>query len=230
MEFRKFNELCDKIITECCDSTQFKNKVLNIGYLFAPKNQFEINNNNFISGALYNGKDWYAGRVIDILSDNEIIYEITGNYSKRMVPKLENFNEYEMAGYQGFRGPSTIVKYKLIPGEIYYICNSDKPAYETNEWDETIFKPIQSLNNDIETEDGEGCACAVSGGDGGAGITTNSVFGCGNTAGDSVVHSEKDPNGPGITTADMKAMYTLSLNPRTKKPRKNYPVFKRIKV
>lgn len=228
---KKFNELCNKIITECCNNN-IQNKELNIGCLFAPKTPFEINDNNFISGALYKGEDWYAGRIIDILSDDEIVYEITGNYSKRMVPKLENLNEYEMAGYQGFRGPSTIVKYKLIPGEIYYICDSDIPAYETSEWDEAIFKPVETLNNDVETEDGEGCACAISGGDadGVAGITTNSVFGCGNTAGNSVVHSEKDLNGPGITTADMKAMYTLSLNPRTKKPRKNYPVFKRIKV
>lgn len=89
-----------------------------------------------------------------------------------------------------------------------------------------IFSKIQEPNEDIETEDGEGCGVAT----GGAGLTTNSVFGSGNTAGDSLVHSEKDPNGPGITTADMKAMYTLSLNPKTKKPRKNYPVFKRIKI
>lgn len=229
MKLQKFNELCNKIITECCNNN-IQNKELHIGCLFAPKTPFEINKDNYISGGLYKGEDWYAGRVTDILSDDEIVYEITGNYSKRMIPKLESLDEYEMAGYQGFRGPSVIIKYKLIPGEIYYICDSDIPAYETDEWDETVFKPVETLNNDIETEEGEGCACTVSGGDSGAGITTNSVFGCGNTAGDSVVHSEKDSNGPGITTADMKAMYTLSLNPKTKKPRKNYPVFKRIKI
>lgn len=231
MKLKKFNELCNKIITECCNN-QFQNKVLKIGCLFAPKAPFEINKDNYISGGLYKGEDWYAGRVKEILSDDEIIYEITGNYSKRMIPKLENLNEYEMAGYQGFRGPSTIVKYKLIPGEIYYICNSDKPAYGTGEWDETIFKSVETLNSDVETEDGEGCACAISGGDAGsvAGITTNSVFGYGNTAGDSVIHAEKDESSPGITTADIKAMYTLSLNPKTKKPKKNYPVFKRVKI
>lgn len=229
MKLQKFNELCNKIITECCNNN-IQNKELNIGCLFAPKTPFEINKDNYISGALYKGEDWYAGRVQEILSNDEIIYKITGNYSKRMIPKLENLNKYEMAGYQGFRGPSTIVKYKLIPGEIYYICDSDMPPYETGEWDETIFKPAQSLNNDVETEDGEGCACAVSSRDVGAEITTNSVFECGNMAGDSLVHAEKDLNGPGITKVDMKAMYTLSLNPRTKKPKKNYPVFKRMKI
>lgn len=228
MKLQKFNELCNKIITECAENQSFA--ILLPGHLFAPKTPFEITDDMYISGAICKSEAPWAGRVKEIISNNELIYEVTGNYSERMIPTFDENVPYAMQGYNAFRGPSTTIKYKLEPGEHYYVCDKDCPAYETGKWCEVIYQTPEP-NEDVETEDGEGCACVVGGGEsGGAGITTNSVFGSGNTAGDSIVHSEKDPNGPGITTADMKAMYTLSLNPKTKKPKKNYPVFKRVKV
>ena len=56
-----------------------------------------------------------------------------------MVPKIfGNPDEYEMTGWSTFRGPATYVKYKLIPGESYYICNQQ--CDEDDEWTEMIFK------------------------------------------------------------------------------------------
>ena len=57
-----------------------------------------------------------------------------------MVPKLcGNPDEYEMAGWSLFRGPATYVKYKLIPGESYYICNQQCDDCD-DEWTEVVFK------------------------------------------------------------------------------------------
>jgi hypothetical protein len=61
---------------------------------------------------------------------------MTGRYSKQMVPKIfGNPDEYEMDGWSSFRGPATYVKYKLIPGEYYYICNQQCD----DEWTEVVF-------------------------------------------------------------------------------------------
>ena len=228
MKLKKFNELCNKIISESTISESYA--ILLPGHLFAPVKPFHITKDMLVGpGFCFVGEDTYAGRVKDILSNNEIIYEVSGNYSKRLVPTFDEKVPYAQQGYNGIRCKSFLIKYKLEPGEHYYVCDKSNPPYETGEWCEVIYQTPEP-NEDVETEDGEGCACVVGGGESnGAGITTNSVFGNGNSAGDSVVHSKKDPNGPGITTADMKAMYTLSLNPKTKKPKKNYPIFKRIK-
>ncbi|MBP5467767.1 MAG: hypothetical protein J6Z11_00815, partial [Candidatus Riflebacteria bacterium] len=57
-------------------------------------------------------------------------------------------------------------------------------------------------------------------------IRGSNTFGDKNNACDPIIppHS-KDIHSPGITTADMRAMYTLYMNPKNIK---NYPLFKRI--
>ena len=226
MKLQKFDELYNKIINECVKTkkrSEYKSfATLLPGHLFAPKVPFEITDDMYISGAICKNKTSWAGIVKEILSNNELIYEITGNYSERMVPTFDEKMPYAMQGYNAFRGPSTTIRYKLIPGETYYICDKDLPAYETGKWCEVIYQMTEP-NKNIETEDGEGAGDV-----GGAGITTNSVFGCDGSAFDSLVHGDKDPNGPGITTHDLKAMYTLSLNP--KRSKKKYPIFKRKKL
>lgn len=135
----KFDEVYSKIITEC--ATSLFNKKLYVNHWFAPKKPFEITEENYISGALYKGSDVYGGRVEKILSNDEFILKITGRYSKQMVPKLDgNPDEYEMDGWSTFRGPATYVKYKLIPGEIYYICNQQCDDEFDDEWTEVVFK------------------------------------------------------------------------------------------
>jgi hypothetical protein len=130
-EFQNFVNEYSKILNSI-----FNNN-LKVGSLFAPKNPFEITEENYISGALYKGSDVYGGRVEKILSNDEFILKITGRYSKQMVSKIfGNPDEYEMDGWSSFRGPATYVKYKLIPGESYYICNSQCD----DEWTEMVFK------------------------------------------------------------------------------------------
>jgi hypothetical protein len=135
-EFQNFVNEYGKILNSI-----FDNK-LKVGSLFAPKNPFEITEENYVSGAMYKGSDVYAGWVENILSDDEIILKVTGRYSKKMVPKFNNPDEYEMDGWNSFRGPATYVKYKLIPGESYYICDEecDGKPWETGEWTEVVFE------------------------------------------------------------------------------------------
>ncbi len=211
---KKLDKLYNKILNECICNPQ--NLDLEIGYWFAPKKPFQITSDMVLDKGYYTDDCCpYAGRVSDILSNDEIVYEIYGTYSD---------------SYNGLNSFPIIVKYKLIPNEQYYVLIDDGTNLGKEKWKETTFKPIE-VNDEVETEDGEGCAACAGGdgaaaGDGGAGITTNTVFGSGDSAGESIVHSQKDPNGPGITTADLKAMYTLSLNPRKKK----VPVFKRVNI
>lgn len=201
-----FNKVFNKIIKECNNMSIF-DKYLEEGYMLSPKKPFQITKDMMINANQCfdeNEENW-AGKVIEILSNDELLYEVCGKY-------IDKFNKINNDPF--------IIKLKLIPGNSYYICNNDDVNCK---WIETLFNNPE-IGEDIETEDGECC-----GGDiGGAGITTNSVFGGGNSAGDSVIqNSHKDPNGPGITTHDMRAMYTLHLDPRRSK---KYPVFKRKTV
>lgn len=221
MMLKKFNEYCDKIICEC--NTSLFDKKLHENHWFAPKESFKITEDMLIDDG-YPFKDLgsWAGKVKEILSDDEIIYEVWGKYFEREENVNLDINNSLLANISNFcriRCKPFLIKYKLTPGNSYYICDKVDPNCK---WLEVVFNRSE-LENDIETEDGECC-----GGD--ASITTNSVFGSGNTADDSLLNTEKDPNGPGITTADIKAMYTLSLNPKTKKPKRDYPVFKRTKI
>jgi hypothetical protein len=130
-EFQNFVNEYGKILNSIFDNN------LKVGSLFAPKKPFEITEENYVSGALYKGADVYGGCVEKILSDDEFILKITGRYSKQMVPKIFGEpGEYEMAGWSSFRGPATYVKYKLVPGETYYIGTSQSD----DEWTEAVFE------------------------------------------------------------------------------------------
>lgn len=222
MMLKKFNELCDKIICEC--NTSLFNKKLYEEHWFAPKEPFKITEDMLVDqGFAFNDLGSWAGKIKEILSDDEIIYEVCAKYFERPANNSNILTNVEpqmtYANFCRIRCKPFLIKYKLTPGNSYYICDKVDPNCK---WLEVVFNGNE-LGNDIETEDGECCGSD-------AGITTNSVFGSGNTASDSLLNTEKDPNGPGITTADMKAMYTLSLNPKTKKPKRDYPVFKRTKI
>ena len=102
---------------------------------------------------------------------------------------------------------------------------------------EIIIESISSKSkcnkvDDEITEDGEcGAAGSIGSGDSGvnangAGLTSNSVFGSGDSAFDSIYNdSEKDPAAPGLTTYDMIELYTPSMG---RKKLKEYPLFKRV--
>lgn len=218
MELKKFNEYCEKIISEC--NTSLFNKKLYEDYWFAPKTPFKITKDMLVDkGFELNDLGSWAGQVKEILSEDEIIYEVCAKYFERE-KNINLDNNSLLANISNFcriRCKPFLIKYKLMPGNSYYICDKVDPNCK---WLETKFE-LNTPNDEIKTEDGEGFG-------GEAGITTNSVFGSGNSSCDSVVqNSHKDPNGPGITTHDIRAMYTLHLNP--KKPKK-YSVFKRKKI
>lgn len=202
---KKLDKLYNKILNECICNPQ--NLDLEIGYWFAPETPFQIKEDMLINGgSLFDYPASWAGKVKEILSENEMIYEVCGKY-------LEND---KFGNFRGIRCKPFLIKYTLTPGESYFIYDNEDPHCE---WLKTLFNNIE--NDNIETEDGECC------GGGDAGLTTNAVFGSGSSAGDSLVqNSEKDPNGPGITTHDMRAMYALSLNPKKKK----VPTFKRVNI
>jgi hypothetical protein len=218
---KKFDEVYSKIIREC--NTSLFNKKLYENHWFAPCVPFQITKDMLIDDG-YPFKDIgnWAGKVIEILSDDEIIYEVWGKYFEREENINLDINNSLLANISNFcriRCKPFQIRYKLKPGESYYICDKVDPYCN---WLKVLYN-LEEPNNEIETEEGE-CAGDI----GGAGITTNSVFGSGNSCGDSVIqNSHKDPNGPGITTHDMRAMYTLHLDPKRSK---NYPVFKRKKI
>lgn len=222
MELKKFNEYCKKIISEC--NTSLFDKKLYKDHWFAPKTLFKITKDMLVDkGFEFKDLGSWAGQVKEILSEDEIIYEVCAKYFENPINIgnifLKNVEPQSYSNFCRIRCKPFLIKYKLIPGNSYYICDKADPNCK---WLETKFE-LNDPNDEIKTEDGECC-------DGGAGITTNSVFGSGNSSGDSIVqNSHKDPNGPGITTHDIRAIYTLSLNPKTKKLKKNYPVFKRVK-
>jgi hypothetical protein len=95
---------------------------------------------------------------------------------------------------------------------------------------ESIIKSCTNKNKQDDdeeiSEDGEcGASVACDSSASSAGLTTNSVFGSGDSAFDSIyVDSEKDPDAPGLTTHDLKELYTPSIN---RKKYKDYPLFKR---
>ena len=142
---KKFNLIYEQVMQQLENQSKniwFGNKVLTIGHLFAPVKPFHINQDMLVGqGFIFKGEDTYAGRVKNILSNDEIIYEVTGNYSKRMIPDINNLGKeiYIQAGYSAIRCKSFLIKYKLIPGEHYYICDKNNPPWETGEWLEVIF-------------------------------------------------------------------------------------------
>lgn len=199
----KFDKLYNKIISEC--KHPVFNEQPNKEYMFAPKTPFKITEDMLVGdGFVFKDLGSWAGKVKEIISDNEMIYEVCGKY----------FENCKFGNFHTIRCKPFLIRYKLTPGELYFICDKEDPHCE---WDESIFEQLD-LESDIETEEGECCG-------GAAGITTNSVFGTGNTAGDSVIQdSPEHSEHSGITTHDMKAMYTLHLNPRYSK---KYPIFRR---
>lgn len=216
----KFNKLYEKVISEC-NKSLFE-KRLTEGHMFAPETPFKITDDMLIDGGFaFNDLGNWAGKVIEILSDDEMIYEICGKYFENL-KTIPGVGESVCSNFLKIRCKPFKIKYKLTPGNSYFICDKVDPKCQ---WLKVSFKNNE-LGNDISTEEGECCVA----GNSAAGITTNSVFGSGNSAGESLIRGEKDPNSTGITTHDLKAMYTLSLNPKTKKPKKDYPVFKRMKI
>ena len=78
---KKFDQLYLKIISEC--NTSLFNKKLYKNHWFAPKEPFKITEDMLIDDG-YPFKDIgnWAGKVIEILSDDEIIYEVWVNTLK----------------------------------------------------------------------------------------------------------------------------------------------------
>ena len=97
-----------------------------IGAYISPEKPFVIINENYISGAIPISEVTWAGPIKKFSYKNQVIVEIIGSYSERMVPSLKDFSKLEMKGFSKFRGPSTTIKMNLIENEIYYLCDHRK--------------------------------------------------------------------------------------------------------
>lgn len=222
----KFNNLCKKIILESSEN-DFKIKI-KVGYYFSPAKAFAITEDMLIGNGFTFKESNYAGQIKEILSNDEIILTISGIY----INSTKTYNRIKCKLFD--------IKYKLTYNDIYYIQSLGRFELDNNNWSEIIFKP--SILDNITNQQGQ-CACGGGGDAGGSistftggessgetaidsGITTNNTFGDKNNACEPIIppHS-KDIHSPGITTADMRAMYTLYMNPKNIK---NYPLFKRI--
>ena len=88
MELKKFNEYCEKIISEC--NTSLFNKKLYEDHWFAPKTPFKITKDMLVDKG-FELKDLgsWAGQVKEILSEDEIIYEVVNrmNIGKEILEK-----------------------------------------------------------------------------------------------------------------------------------------------
>ena len=129
MELKKFNEYCEKIINEC--NTSLFNKKLYKNHWFAPKEPFKITEDMLVDqGFVFNDLGSWAGKVKEILSDNEIIYEVCAKYFERPAANgnlLTNVEPQSYANFCTIRCKPFLIKYKLIPGNSYYICDKVDP-------------------------------------------------------------------------------------------------------
>ena len=109
---KKLDELYNKIVSESI--INLPKLYLEKGYFFAPKTPFQITSDMMVDLGTYDEEARpYAGKVTDILSNNEIIYEIIGTYS-------------DDAKFKGLNNFPIIIKYTLSPNEQYYVFTNDE--------------------------------------------------------------------------------------------------------
>ena len=105
------------------------NKKLYVDHWFAPKEPFKITE-DMVMGQGFAFKDLgsWAGKVKEILSDDEIIYEVCAKYFERPANNLlTNVEPQPYANFCTIRCKPFLIKYKLIPGNSYYICDKVDP-------------------------------------------------------------------------------------------------------
>jgi hypothetical protein len=128
MELKKFNAYCEKIISEC--NTSLFNKKLYVDHWFAPKEPFKITEDMLIEqGFAFKDLGSWAGKVKEILSEDEIIYEVCAKYFERPDNSnlLTNVEPQPYANFCTIRCKPFLIKYKLLPGNSYYICDKVDP-------------------------------------------------------------------------------------------------------
>jgi hypothetical protein len=140
----KFNEVYNKIITECV--TSLFNKKLYENHWFAPKEPFKITEDMLMDqGFAFNDLGSWAGKVKEILSDDEIVYEVCAKYFEKPANNiLTNIEPQPYANFCRIRCKPFLIKYKLTPGNSYYICDKVDPNCK---WLEVVFN-----ENEIENQ------------------------------------------------------------------------------
>ena len=130
MKLKKFNEYCEKIISEC--TTSLFNKKLYENHWFAPKTPFKITEDMLVDqGFAFNDLGSWAGKVKEILSEDEIIYEVCAKYFEspanngNILTNVEPQTTY--ANFCRIKCKPFQIRYKLKPGESYYICDKVDP-------------------------------------------------------------------------------------------------------
>ncbi len=117
-EFQNFVNEYGKILNSIFD------KKLYVDHWFAPKTPFKITEDMLVDqGFAFKDLGSWAGKVKEILSEDEIIYEICAKY-------FESPANDEQQSYSNFcriKCKPFLIRYKLIPGNSYYICDKVDP-------------------------------------------------------------------------------------------------------
>jgi hypothetical protein len=125
----KFDVIYNNIISE--NKLSLFNKKLYENHWFAPKEPFKITEDMLIDqGFAFKDLGSWAGKVIEILSEDEIIYEVCGKYFEREENINLDINNSVLANISNFCGircKPFQIRYKLTPGESYYICDKVDP-------------------------------------------------------------------------------------------------------
>jgi hypothetical protein len=125
----KFDKIYSKIITEC--ATSLFNKKLYKEHWFAPKRSFKITEDMLVNpGVAFNVLCSWAGKVKEILSEDEIIYEVCAKYFERPANDdniLTNVDPQLYGNFCRITCKPVLIRYKLKPGESYYICDKVDP-------------------------------------------------------------------------------------------------------
>jgi hypothetical protein len=117
-EFQNFVNEYSKILKSLFNKKLYEN------HWFAPKRSFKITEDMLIDqGFAFNDLGSWAGKVKEILFADEIIYEVCAKYFESPVndePQLySNFCRIKCKPF--------LIRYKLIPGNSYYICDKVDP-------------------------------------------------------------------------------------------------------
>jgi hypothetical protein len=117
-EFQNFINEYSKILNSIFDKKLYKD------HWFAPKTPFKITEDMLVDkGFAFKDLGSWAGKVKEILSADEIIYEVCAKYFESPV----NDEPQLYANFCRIKCKPFLIRYKLIPGNSYYICDKVDP-------------------------------------------------------------------------------------------------------
>lgn len=106
---------------------------------FAPQKPFKITEDMLLDKdreVPFKYENTWSGQVVKIISDDELILKIVGSYSEMMIPTFDKKVPFAMKGFDRFRGFPFTIKYRLTPGDNYFISDKVEP---TGKWLQVTF-------------------------------------------------------------------------------------------